>query len=334
MRKEEILSYLKNSDTEKELFKKADRTRKKFCGDEVYIRGIINFSNYCCRSCLYCGLRKNNRRIRRYRMKPEEIVGVAREIVNLGVRTIVLQSGDDFYYTRDMICWIIKKIKEMGDVAVTLSLGERPLEDYRAWKEAGADRYLLKHETANAKLYAKLHPYQSLKKRIKLLYMLKKMGYQIGAGNIIGLPGQTLEDLVDDILLLRDLDVDMAGIGPFIPQRDTPLGNFPRGRLDLTLRVLALSRIVTKDVLLPATTALATLDPENGQLLGLKVGANVIMPDFTPDDYIEKYLIYDNKAEVTLKKAEETVLKAGRKISQKRGDSLKCTGHQKAFVYT
>jgi len=332
MNKKEILFYLKSPDAEKELFQKADEVRKIFCGDEVYIRGIINFSNHCYRNCLYCGLRRDNRKIKRYRMTPEEIVNAAREIVNSGVSTIVLQSGDDFYYTRDMISWIIHKIKQMGDVAVTLSVGERPVEDYKAWKEAGADRYLLKHETANPKLYGKLHPGQSLKRRARLLNVLKKMGYQIGAGNIVGLPGQTIEDLADDLLFLKDLDVDMAGIGPFIPQKDTPLGNFPGGRLTLTLRVLALARIITQDTHLPATTALATSDPENGLLMGLKVGANVIMPDFTPVSHTERYLIYDNKAKVTLKKAEDTILKAGRKISKKRGDSLKCTGRQRGFV--
>jgi len=332
MDKEKILFYLKNPDVEKELFQKADEIRKTFCGDEVYIRGIINFSNYCCRNCLYCGLRRDNKKIKRYRMRPEEIVYAAREIVNLGVHTVVLQSGDDFYYTREMISWIIQRIKQMGDVAVTLSVGERSVEDYKVWKEAGADRYLLKHETANSKLYEKLHPGQSLKKRVKLLHALKSMGYQIGAGNIVGLPGQTIEDLADDLLFLKDLDVDMAGIGPFIPQKDTPLGNFSAGKLALTLRVLALARTITQDTHLPATTALATSDPENGLLMGLKVGANVIMPDFTPAGSRERYLIYDDKAEVTLKKAEDTILKAGRKISKKRGDSLKCTGHQRGFV--
>jgi len=332
MDKNQILYYLESPNIEKELFQKADEVRKKFCGDEVYIRGIINFSSYCCRNCLYCGLRRDNKELKRYRMKPQEIVNVARKIVNSGVNTIVLQSGDDFYYTRQTLSWIIQKIKQMGDVAVTLSVGERALEDYKAWKEAGADRYLLKHEAANPKLYEKLHPGQSLRKRRKLLHILKKMGYQIGAGNIVGLPGQTLKDLLDDILFLKELNVDMAGIGPFIPQKNTPLGNFPSGDLNLTLRVLALARIVTKNVLLPATTALATLDSENGQLMGLKVGANVIMPDFTPTGYEEKYLIYDNKARVTLKRAKEIILKAERKISGSRGDSLKCVRHQRVSV--
>ncbi|MCK4615098.1 MAG: [FeFe] hydrogenase H-cluster radical SAM maturase HydE [Thermoplasmata archaeon] len=333
MEKDEILDHLKTPKLDKELFGKADETRKRYCGNEVYIRGIIEFSSYCCRNCLYCGLRRENKKLRRYRMRPEGIVELCKKIIDIGVNTIVLQSGDDFYYTQEMVSSIIEAIKDEGNAAITLSLGERPVEDYSKWKEAGADRYLLKHETANPRLYEKIHPGQRFKKRIDLLLALRDMGYQIGAGNIVGLPGQTFEDMANDILLLRELDVDMAGIGPFIPQKDTPLGKFPGGDLNLTLRVLALTRILTKNAHLPATTALATLDPESGQRMGLKAGANVIMPDFTPNGYREKYVIYDKKVRVTLERAEEVILRAGREISKRRGDSLKCTRHQRASVY-
>ena len=238
------------------IFKKADSVRKKLCGGEIHIRGIIEFSNYCCRSCLYCGLRRQNKNITRYRMPPDEIIGLSNKIIQCGVKTVILQSGDDFGYNRKALSDIIYKIKGANpEMAITLSLGERPFDDYKAFRDAGADRYLLKHETANPKLYKRLHPGQTLKGRIKILGYLKKLGYQVGAGNIVGLPGQTPGDLADDILLMKDIDVDMAGIGPFIPQKDTPLSGSPHGSLELTLMVLALARIVTGNAHLPATTA-------------------------------------------------------------------------------
>ncbi|HDM37848.1 MAG TPA: [FeFe] hydrogenase H-cluster radical SAM maturase HydE [Candidatus Omnitrophica bacterium] len=334
MKKEEILEYLKNDKTDS-LFKKADKIRKLYCGDKVFIRGIIEFSNYCCRSCLYCGLRQENKKLLRYRMTSGEIIRLARQIIEQGVKTIVLQSGDDFGFSQRMLSDIILNIKSANpEVAITLSLGERPFDDYRAFRNAGADRYLLKHETANPRLYERLHPGQSLKKRIETLEYLKKLGYQVGAGNIVGLAGQTLEDLAEDILFMKELDVDMAGIGPFIPQKDTPLYGQPPGRLDLTLKVLALTRIITKDTHLPSTTALATLDPQDGQFLGLKAGCNVLMPDFTPESYRKNYTIYDNKVRVSLDRARELIFKAGRLISRDRGDSLKCKKRPKDYVCT
>ncbi|MEA3305981.1 MAG: [FeFe] hydrogenase H-cluster radical SAM maturase HydE, partial [Candidatus Omnitrophota bacterium] len=278
MKKEEIVKYLKAGKISG-LFKKADAARKLYCGDKIFIRGIIEFSNFCVRDCLYCGLRKSNKKLKRYRMKIPEIRALSFRIIEKGIKTIVLQSGDDFFYTKDTLCKLISGIKKRcPDIAVTLSLGERPLDDYKAFKAAGADRYLLKHETANSSLYSKLHPRQELKTRLKILKHLRKLGYQVGAGNIVGLPFQSPEDLADDILFMRNLDVDMAGIGPFIPQKDTPLRGYPSGSLDLTLKVLALTRIAVKDTHLPATTALAALNPGAGQLLGFQAGANVIMP--------------------------------------------------------
>ncbi|MEA3328368.1 MAG: [FeFe] hydrogenase H-cluster radical SAM maturase HydE [Candidatus Omnitrophota bacterium] len=308
---------------EKGLLEKADRTRKEFCKDEVHLRGIIEFSNHCVRNCVYCGLRRDNKNIARYRMTEGEIIALALEIINKGIKTIVLQSGDDFYYTQKSLCNIISKIKAKTDIAITLSIGERPLDDYQAFKDSGADRYLLKHETINPALYRIMHPGQDLKQRIKILEYLKKIGFQIGSGNIVGLPHQTVKDLACDALFLKDLDVDMAGIGPFIPQKDTPLRDQPAGDLDLCLKVLAMTRILTKNAHLPATTALASLDKEAGQLRALKSGANVIMPDFTPENYRKDYKIYDNKVEVRLEKAKQIISKAKRTISQGRGDSLK-----------
>jgi Biotin synthase and related enzymes len=255
-------------------------------------------------------------------MEEDEIVNLALHIASLGVKTIVLQSGDDFYYTQSMLYGIISQIKEKADVAITLSVGERPFEDYRAFKLAGADRYLLKHETASEELYKKLHPHQSLRKRLEILEYLRKTGYQIGPGNIVGLPGQSMEDLCADILLLKELDADMSSVGLFIPQHDTPLSEAPRGDLSLTLRVLALARIATRNSHMPVTTAIATADPERGLFRGLKAGANVIMPNFTPERHRKDYTIYDNKAHITLENAKETIQKAKRLISSHKGDSL------------
>ncbi len=327
--RKEIIELL-NGDA-REIFKKADSVRKKFCGDKIYIRGIIEFSNHCCRSCLYCGLRRENKNILRYRMLPGQIITLANQIAQQGIKTVLLQSGDDFGYNRKALSNIIYKIKNANpEIAITLSLGERPFDDYKAFKDAGADRYLLRHEAANPKLYARLHPGNTLKRRIKILEYLKKLDYQVGAGNIVGLPGQTLGDLADDILLIKRLDADMAGIGPFIPQSETPLKNFPFGNLDLTLKILALTRIITENTHLPVTTALATLSPEDGLVMGLKAGANVIMPDFTPEGYRKQYQIYDGKVRINLKRTGDVILKAKRKISLEKGDSLKCKKPQKA----
>lgn len=323
MDREKVLNFLKGVGGDDDLFQAADRVRKSRCGDDVHMRGIIEFSSYCCRNCLYCGLRRDNTSLPRFRMEEDEIVRRAREIASFGVRTIVLQSGDDFHYTRAGICRIIERIRQNDDVAVTLSLGERPYDDYRDFRAAGADRYLLKHETGNGELYRRLHPGRTLEERIRRLYFLRETGYQIGAGNIVGLPGQTYEDLCDDISLLEKMDPDMLSIGLFIPQHDTPLSNYPHGDLPTALRTLALARIVTRDSHMPVTTAIATADPRRGLVRGLLAGANVIMPDFTPTLYRERYAIYDGKAQIMLERAKEAVCETGRRISENRGDSLK-----------
>ncbi|MDQ7031256.1 MAG: [FeFe] hydrogenase H-cluster radical SAM maturase HydE [Desulfonauticus sp.] len=323
MTKDEIIHHLAHTPLT-QLLQQADQVRKKEVGDEVHIRGIIEFSNYCCRSCLYCGLRKENKNISRYRMSPEEIVQLALDIARQGVKTIVLQSGDDFAYSAQTIATIIEQIKQKADVAITLSLGERNFKDFELWKKVGADRYLMKHETADPNLYARLHPGKTLTERLKAISVLKTLNYEIGLGCIVGLPGQTLDTLAEDILLIKQFEADMAGIGPFIPQKDTPLKDHPPGDLELTLKVLSLVRITNQTIHLPVTTALATLDPEQGQLLALGAGANVIMPNFTPQRYEKNYNIYNNKAKVTLALTKNLIKRAGRKSGQGKGGSLKC----------
>jgi biotin synthase len=287
----------------------------------VHLRGIVEFSNHCVRNCTYCGLRRDNQGIRRYRLAPEAIVAAAMKVAAAGVSTVVLQSGDDFAYTAKDLADIIREIKARADVAVTLSVGERPLSHYERWRDAGADRYLLKHETANPDLYARLHPGQRLEERLSILQCLKAMGYETGCGMIVGLPGQRLEDLADDVLLTRRLEVDMCGIGPFIPQSETPLGTFSKGGLETTLRMIALVRVLCPRIHLPATTALATLAPEDGQILGLMAGANVLMPNFTPDEWRGAYTIYDQKAQVDLARALSVIARASRRVSGMKKES-------------
>ncbi len=326
--KDDIIYLLSLSDKEDiaELFHKADSVRKEFCGDEVHLRGIIEFSNYCEQDCIYCGLRKSNIQLERYRISPNEIIETAARIFSAGIKTVVLQSGEDFYYTKDDITKIIRSIKASCDVAITLSLGERSFNEYEEWKSAGADRYLLKHETANKKLYSALHSHQELEERLSHLRYLKSIGYQAGSGNIIGLPGQTIQDIADDILLCKELDCDMCSFSPFIPSPETPMKNIPPADLNLTLKTMAVARIVLKDVHIPATTALSTLSPD-GRRLGLKAGANVIMPNFTPDRYKDKYQIYANKKTYDpikyVAELKQMIFSMGLKISSTKGHSLK-----------
>lgn len=326
------LLNLKNEDDIKRLFSKADEIRKIYCGDEVHLRGVIEFSNYCDENCMYCGLREDNFSISRYRMTPEEIIETAKVISNSGIKTVVLQSGEDGYFDTDMIAYVIYSIKQNSDVAVTLSLGDRGFEEYRNWKIAGADRYLLKHETANPKLFSIYHNGENLEERINHLRYLKSLGYQIGAGNLVGLPRQTIEDVADDILLMHELDVHMAAIGPFIPSPFTPYQNKKHGSVELTLKTMAVTRIVMKEVHIPATTALDSID-NFGREKGLNCGANVVMPNFTPHPHRENYIIYSNKRgindepEIVHKNIVKRIEALGRKISHSRGDSPKLNLH-------
>jgi biotin synthase len=322
-----ILS-LKDQNEIDQLCSCANLIRKNYCGDEVHLRGIIEFSNYCYRNCLYCGLRNDNKILKRYRMTQEEIVQATKSLVECGIKTVVLQSGEDAFFTVDMIEDLICELKNRYAIAVTLSIGERPYEHYERWFKAGADRYLLKHETIDPKLYSKLHPDMKYSNRINCLETLRSIGYQVGSGNIIGLPEQSLQTIADDILFLKKMNIDMAGIGPFIPHPNTPLSKHPVGDAQLVFKTLAVTRIVLKDTHLPVTTSLQVLDSD-GLENGLRCGANVIMPNFTPSPFREFYEIYPEKnakifsAKNTVFKIKERVKKIGRIISSGEGHSLK-----------
>lgn len=311
------------------LFRTADEVRRRYVGDEVHLRGIIEFSNHCVRNCHYCGLRVQNRSLPRYRMTEDQIVSVAEAAASLGfIGTIVLQSGEDPAYDGPALAGIIRKVKKRTGLAVTVSVGDRPREDYALWREAGADRYLLKHETADTELFRRLRPGTTLDGRLECLRHLRELGYQLGSGNMVGLPGQTLSTLVDDLLLLRGLDVEMAGIGPFIPHPQTPLANAAAGSVGLTLCVLAVARLVLPWAHLPATTALATAD-HRGRQKALLCGANVVMPNVGPTEYRHLYQIYPGKAainddaETYLKHLAETVHSLGRTVGKGPGHSPK-----------
>lgn len=291
--REEIIEIL-NDDTKNEwLFNFADKIRKENVGDEVHLRGLIEFSNICRCACKYCGLRSPNKKIKRYRILKDEIVEYAKNAVKLGYKTIVLQSGEDEYFTTEKMVEIIKAIKEF-DVALTLSIGERSFEDYKAFKQAGADRYLIRIETTDKELYKKLHPNMDFNNRIRCLQDLKTLGYEVGTGCLVGLPEQTIESLADDILFFKEIGADMVGIGPFIPHPNTPLKDEGTGSFTLALKVMALTRILLPDINIPATTAMETLNP-NGRILALQSGANVVMPNVTSTEYRAKYEIYPNK---------------------------------------
>ncbi|MBT9171997.1 MAG: (FeFe) hydrogenase maturase subunit HydE [Syntrophomonadaceae bacterium] len=279
---------------EARLLAAADRVRKQSMGERVHLRGLIEFSNYCERNCLYCGLRRANGSLVRYRMEGEEILAVARAGAALGYRTVVLQSGEDSCYTAKMLAEVVCRLKSELDLAVTLSVGERSREEYKLWREAGADRYLLKHETADRELYQALHPDMTFDNRRRCLYWLRELGYQVGSGCMVGLPGQTLESLADDLLFMQELDVEMAGIGPFIPNPSTPLGHCQGGTAGLTLKMIAAARLLLPQAHLPATTALGTVDSQ-GRQKALQAGANVVMPNITPNRYRRMYEIYPNK---------------------------------------
>lgn len=296
--KEEFVFLIenRNSETAEYLFKKAVKTRQKYYGNDVYIRGLIEFTNYCKNDCFYCGIRRSNKNADRYRLSKDEILLCCKEGYSLGYRTFVLQGGEDPFFTPEKIADIVKSIKtEHPDCAVTLSVGEHRRETYKLWREAGADRYLLRHETADEEHYKKLHPPEMMfKNRRRCLYDLKELGYQTGCGFMVGSPFQTAENLAEDLLFIKKLNPEMVGIGPFIPQRDTPFGNERAGTLALTLFMLGLIRLMLPNVLLPATTALGTIDP-NGRELGVMAGANVCMPNLSPLNVRKKYSLYDNK---------------------------------------
>ena len=293
------LAVLVGGFTDEELEYASSLARQKaqsVFGKKVYIRGIVEFTNYCKNDCLYCGIRRGNPNASRYRLTEEEIMLCCEEGYEAGFRTFVLQGGEDPYFNDDRMCGIVEGIRQKHpDCALTLSLGERSRESYKRLRESGADRYLLRHETANEEHYSKLHPAElSLKNRIRCLYDLKELGYQVGCGCMVGSPYQTPEHLAEDVLFMRDFEPHMIGMGPFIPHHDTPFKNEPAGTVRQTLMMLALCRLMLPKVLLPATTALGTLDP-TGREKGILAGANVIMPNLSPVSVRKKYELYDNK---------------------------------------
>lgn len=293
MNKQEIIDILSDETKNDWLFKEADKIRHENVGDDVHLRGLIEFSNICKRQCKYCGLRSPNTGAERYRLLKNDIILTAKNAVKLGYRTVVLQSGEDDYYDTDKMCEIIQEIKKF-DVALTLSIGEKSYDEYKAFKNAGADRYLLRIETTDRTLYQEMHPGANIDNRFQCLYDLKTLGYETGTGCLVGLPNQTIESLADDILFFKELDADMVGIGPFIPHKETPLKKAKIGDFWLALMVMALTRINMPDINIPATTAMETINP-NGRIIALQSGANVVMPNVTSAEYRAKYEIYPGK---------------------------------------
>jgi biotin synthase len=305
--------------TDEDLYRKADEVRRGIYGTEIYIRGLIEISNYCKRNCLYCGINKHIK-TERYRLDKETILQCCQKGYALGFRTFVLQSGEDALLTESWVCDVVSAIKQNHpDCAVSLSLGEKSKKTYQAYYNAGADRYLLRHETADPEHYAKLHPGQHAYKRKKCLWNLKEIGFEVGSGFLVGSPFQTPNQLEKDLLFLDELKPDMIGIGPFIPHAGTVFANHPPGDLTSCLRMIAILRLMFPHALIPATTALATLH-KDGRMLGLKAGANVLMPNLSPAFAREKYNLYDNKQSIGLEGAEglealkKTVAEAGYEI--------------------
>lgn len=291
--KEDIVRLFQDSTYDGELFNAADRVRQKYVGNQVHLRGLIEFSNICKRNCMYCGLRRENDNIERYRIEPDEIIELAKKAVGYGYRTLVMQSGEDDYYTVDILKYIISNIKKLN-VAITLSIGEKSFEEYRAYKDAGADRYLLRIETTDPDLYMKMDPGMSHANRKRCLVDLKKLGYEVGTGCLIGLPNQTVESLADDVLFFKNIDADMIGVGPFIPNDDTPLKGSKGGSFNMARKFVAVTRLLMPDINIPATTAMETLTP-NGRALVLQSGANVVMPNVTEGVYRKLYALYPGK---------------------------------------
>lgn len=323
--KEEIIKLLENSDYNNELFNAADKTRKKYVGDEVHLRGLIEFSNICKQNCLYCGLRRDNKNVNRYRLEPENIIKIAENASKLGYKTIVLQSGEDAYYNIEKMEEIIRGISDLG-VAITLSIGEKTEEEYKKYREAGADRFLVRIETTDVELYHKLNPKMSFDKRVECIKYLRKYDYEVGTGIMVGLPGQTISSIADDILFFKEIDADMIGIGPFIPNPETPLSDEKGGEFVMALKVMAITRLLLPDINLPATTAMEALNP-NGRFIALQSGANVIMPNVSEGEFREFYNLYPGKplpsvaADKYRQSLADKLLLIGRYISNEKGTS-------------
>lgn len=326
---DELLSLINsNNEHTSELLKKyADEVRQRVYGKKVFLRGLIEISSYCKNDCLYCGIRRSNKNAQRYRLSREKIMSCCENGYALGFRTFVLQGGEDAFFSDEVLVSIIGAIRgKYPDCAITLSLGERSYESYKRLKDAGADRYLLRHEAASEELYAKLHPEKmSLENRMNCLFSLRELGYQVGAGFMVGAPYQTAWHLIKDLRFLQKLQPQMIGIGPFVPHHDTPFADYNGGTLELTLKILGIIRLMFPKVLLPATTALGTISPI-GRELGLQTGCNVVMPNLSPVKVRKKYELYDNKICTGEEAAEccgcleKRINSAGYIISGERGD--------------
>lgn len=325
----ELLMCWEDQETVNRLSDEAVRLREHYYGNKVFTRGLIEFTNYCKNNCYYCGIRNGNSHAVRYRLTADEILECCQSGYELGYRTFVLQGGEDPYYTDERMTDIIHAIKkDFPDCALTLSIGEKSYESYRMFRNAGADRYLLRQETADESLYKSLHPEtMMLKNRKQCLYNLKELGYQVGAGFMVGTPGQTISHIAEDLLFLQELQPQMVGIGPFIPHHDTIYAEETAGSVGLTLFLLSVIRIMLPKVLLPATTALGTLDPR-GREKGLSVGANVVMPNLSPVKNRKMYELYDNKictgeeAAECIECLKRRVESVGYQLVEERGDAL------------
>lgn len=312
------------------LRKKAENVRKSIYGNAVFIRGLIEISNICKNDCFYCGIRKSNTRCQRYRLTPDEILSCAENGYKLGFRTFVLQGGEDGFFTDEVLCDVVKRIKALfPDCAVTISMGERSEESYRLLKEAGADRYLLRHEAISDELYSRLHPEKMLlKTRINCLQTLKKLGFQTGCGFMVGAPFQNNRHIAEDLKFIEEFQPEMCGIGPFVPHKDTPFGEYPGGSAELTCFLLSIIRLIKPNILLPSTTALGTIHPE-GRELGILSGANVVMPNLSPENARKKYELYNNKLNTGAENAfhitelKNKMEKIGYEIVTDRGDIRK-----------
>jgi len=326
----EKLILCEDKETIEYLASKAREVRESIYGKEVYLRGLIEFTNYCKNDCLYCGIRRSNKNAERYRLTEEQILNCCEVGYKLGFRTFVLQGGEDAYFNDDVLVPLIKEIKEKyPDCALTLSIGEREKDSYQRLFDAGADRYLLRHETADKEHYESLHPAElSFDHRMQCLRDLKEIGYQVGCGMMIGSPYQTVKHLIKDLRFLQEFKPEMVGIGPFIPHHDTPFADRETGSVDITLKLLSIIRIMLPEVLLPATTALGTADGL-GREKGILAGANVVMPNLSPSDVRGKYLLYDNKictgdeAAECIRCMTLRVQKVGYEVVEKRGDHIR-----------
>lgn len=322
---QELVEILRSDRYDEALFHAADQTRERYVGNDVHLKGLLEFSNICTRTCHYCGLRAENRSLKRYKLSRNEILEFAQKAISYGYKTIVLQSGESHSYSIETLCDMIASIRALG-ATVTLSLGEKSEAEYQAYKEAGANRYLLRIETTDKALYQSLHPDMSFDNRLHCLHVLKALGYETGSGSLVGLPGQSITSLANDLLFFKQFDFDMIGIGPFIPSENTPLAQAKGGAFKMALKMTALVRLLLPKVNIPATTAMETLDP-NGRAIALQSGANVVMPVITEGEYRALYRLYPGKVCIddTPKHCRlcisDTIIAIGRGIASSNGDS-------------